>query len=56
MEIDGSIGGGGDGVNCSGIRMLVSSDTFGLIVFLKYYIKIERYLFIFLNSENNLAA
>jgi len=35
MEIDGCIGGGGDGVNCSGIRMLVSSDTFGLIVFLK---------------------
>jgi hypothetical protein len=35
MEIDGCIGGGGDGVNCSGIRMLVSSVTFGLIVFLK---------------------
>jgi hypothetical protein len=45
MEIDGCIG-GGDGVNCSGIRIVVSSDTFRLIVFLKFLLELkEIYLF-----------
>jgi hypothetical protein len=44
MEIDGTAG-GGDGDNCSGIRIVTSSDTFELIVFLKILLELKEVYF-----------